>query len=369
MSMAEPSVSGSYDILVIGAGPAGSSAARTAARMGASVLLIEKKPRIGVPVQCAELVSKWIFRHVSFPSGSVIQSIESMSVHLPDGTASEMKGPGYMLDRSLFDKELATSAIRSGATILTGTRALEASSDGVLIQRDTQQEWIRTKVIIGADGVHSTVARWIQQPSLKAMVALQNEVVLFEPLSHVDVFFHQDYEGGYAWFFPKGRTANAGVGVVPHKTSKLPDLLNGFLNQLNRMGKLPRVEIVSKTGGSIPCEPRPQTVFGNILLAGDAAGHTHPITGAGILNAIIAGEIAGRIASEAIARGDLRHLKNYEPEWREAFGESIFYGAYKRGVLEEHWNQPGIDLNNLIHRTWVSFKEYYEDRKHLKNAG
>ncbi|MBM4324645.1 MAG: NAD(P)/FAD-dependent oxidoreductase, partial [Deltaproteobacteria bacterium] len=165
--MAEPSVAGSYDILVIGAGPAGSSAARTAARMGFKVLLIEKNQRIGVPVQCAELVSKWVSRHASFTPGSIIQSIETMNVHLPNGVTYEMKSPGYMLDRSLFDKELATSAILSGADVLTGAKALEASSEGVLIEQGSRTEWIRTKVVIGADGVHSTVARWTKQPSLR----------------------------------------------------------------------------------------------------------------------------------------------------------------------------------------------------------
>jgi flavin-dependent dehydrogenase len=195
------------------------------------------------------------------------------------------------------------------------------------------------------------------------MVALQYEVVLFEPQFHADIYFHPDYEGGYAWFFPKGKTANVGIGVIPSKASLLPELLDRFLNQLKDSGKLPRIEIVSKTGGSIPCEPREQTVFGNILLAGDAAGHAHPITGAGIFNAVLGGAIAGRIAAEAIIQGDLSRLKNYETECHEAFGESLRYGLLKRSFLEENWNKPEIDFETLIKKTWVGFKEYYEDRK------
>jgi len=361
--MAEPSVAGSYDILVIGAGPAGSSAARTAARIGSKVLLVEKNQRIGVPVQCAELVSKWVSYHAPFPSGAVIQSVEAMVIHFPGQTTFEMKSPGYMFDRSLFDKELATSAALSGAEVLTGAKALEASSEGVLIEQGSKKEWIRTKVIIGADGVHSTVARWTKQPPLRVMVALQYEVVLFKPQSHADIYFHPDYEGGYAWFFPKGRTANVGIGVIPPKTSLLPELLNRFLNHLNQSGKLPRIEIVSKTGGSIPTEPRRRSLFGNILLAGDAAGHAHPITGAGILNAVMAGEIAGRIGAEAIAKGDLRYLENYESEWREAFGDPLSYGVSKRKFLEENWNKPEVDFERLIKKTWVGFKEYYQEKK------
>lgn len=361
--MAEVPITESYDILIIGAGPAGSSAAQAAAQKGAKVLLIDRRQRIGVPVQCAEFVPQWISRHVHFSSTCILQTVETMVTHLPDRTFHEMRSPGYMLDRSLFDKELATSAILSGAEISTETKALGLTSKGVVIERGTKKKFIKSKVIIGADGVHSSVVRWVRQPSVKTIVALQYEVVMPKPQNHMDIFFHRGCEGGYAWFFPKGRMANVGAGVVPSRTSLLPNLLSNLLNTLKEFKKLSRVEIVSKTGGSIPCDPCRQTFFGNILLVGDAAGHAHPITGAGILNAVIGGNIAGRIAAEAIDRGNLRYLKNYEIEWRETFGKSLLYGALKREFLEENWNKPGVDFEGLVRNTWVGFKEYYEDRR------
>jgi len=78
---------------------------------------------------------------------------------------------------------------------------------------------------------------------------------------------------------------------------------------------------------------------------------------------VIGGQIAGRIAAEAVERGELRYLENYEIEWREIFGRTLTYGAQKRQFLEENWNKPGVDFQNLIRRTWVGFKEYYEDRR------
>jgi flavin-dependent dehydrogenase len=286
-----------------------------------------------------------------------------MVTHLPGKTSYEMRSPGYMLDRSLFDKELVASAILSGAKISIETRAVGFSPEGLVVEQGSKKEVIHSKVFIGADGVHSFTARCVGQPSLKTIVALQYEVVIQEPQNHVDVFFHKDYEGGYAWFFPKGRTANVGVGVVPSKTSQLLNLLSDFLNFLRKSKKLTGVEIVSKTGGSIPCEPYRKTFFGNILLVGDAAGHAHPITGAGILNAVVGGEIAARVAVEAIGSGDLRHLKNYEIEWQEIFGKSLSYGALKREFLEENWNKLGVDFERLIRKAWVGFKEYYGERK------
>ena len=354
-----------YDIVVIGAGPAGSSATQAAAQRGAKVLLIDRRQRIGVPVQCAEFVPQWISRYAHFSSTCVLQTIQTMVTHLPDGTSHEMKSPGYMLDRSLFDKELAASAILSGAKISIQTKAVALSHEGLVVERGSKKERIQAKVFIGADGVHSCIARCVGQPFLKTIAALQYEVVIQEPRNYVEVFFHKDYEGGYAWFFPKGRTANVGVGVIPQKTTLLLELMDHFLDYLVESKRLPVVEVVVKTGGSIPCEKPRKTVFENILLVGDAAGHAHPITGAGILNAVIGGEIAGRVAVESIDRGDLRHLKNYETEWQEILGKPLSYGALKRKFLEEGWNQPDVDFEGLIRKTWVGFKEYYEDRRKI----
>jgi geranylgeranyl reductase family protein len=353
----------SYDIVVIGAGPAGSSAAQAAAQRGAKVLLIDRRQRIGIPVQCAEFVPQWISRHVSFSSACVVQTVDKMVTHLPDGTSYEMKSPGYMLDRSLFDKELVTSAVLAGAKISIETTAVNLSPEGLTVERSSKRELIHSKVFIGADGVHSAITRFVGQPSLKSIVALQYEVVMPQPQDHVDVYFHKDYAGGYAWFFPKGRTANAGVGIIAQETTLLLKLMDHFLESLVGSRKLSSVEIVAKTGGSIPCEKARRTVFDNILLAGDAAGHAHSITGAGVLNAVTAGEIAGRIAAEAVERGNLRYLEKYEIECQEAFGKSLAYSALKRGLLEKNWNEPNIDLEGLIRKTWVGFKEYYKGRK------
>ena len=363
--MGEAPLTESYDVVIIGAGPAGASAARAAAQRGAKVLMIDRRRRIGIPVQCAEFVTQWVSRYVHFSSKSILQKIETMITHLPDGTSYEMKGPGYLLDRSLFDKELVASAVLAGAKISIETRAEGLSAEGLAIERGSEKEIIQSKIFIGADGVHSSIGRLLGRPNLKTIVGLQYEVILPEPQSHVDIFFHKDYEGGYAWFFPKGKTANVGVGVIPEKTNLLLGLLDHFLDHLVDLRKLSSVEIIAKTGGSIPCGKPGQTVFGNTLLVGDAAGHAHPITGGGILNAVVGGEIAGRIGAEAVDRGDLRYLENYEMEWRETFGKPLSYGALKRGFLEENWNKPGVGFEGMIRKTWVGFKEYYQDRRKI----
>ncbi len=361
--MSEVDLNSCYDIVVIGAGPAGSCAAQAAARRGVGVLLIDQRQRLGIPVQCAEFVPQWISRHASFSSACMMQKVEKMVTHLPERTPYEMKSPGYMLDRSLFDKELAASAVLSGAEISIGTKAVSLSPEGLVVERGSEKELIQSKVFIGADGAASTVARLVGKNPLKSIAALQYEVVLSEPQNHVDVYFHKDYERGYGWFFPKGRTTNVGIGVVSSKVSRLPHLLGNFLDVLRQSKKLQEVQIVSKTGGLIPCEFYQKNLFKNVLLVGDAAGHAHPITGAGIFHAVMGGEIAGRVAAEAVEKEDLRYLENYETEWRESFGKSLSYGASKREFLDKNWNKPEVDFEELIRKTWVGFKEYYQDRR------
>ncbi len=361
---------GSYDIIVIGAGPAGSSAARTAAHKGASVLLIDRRHRIGEPVQCGEWVPQWISRHAHFSSRCIVQPIDQMVTHLPDGTSYQMKSPGYMLDRELFDRELADSAVLAGTQIALGTRALGIFPDSVMVEQGVKKQQVRSKIVIGADGVRSRTAEWMGRPPIKNLVALQYRMTLLHPQHGVGIYFRKDCEGGYAWLFPKGENANVGVGVVPRKAAGLPQLMRGFVRDLIQAGNLADSTVISKTGGAIPCDLPEKTVFGNVLLAGDAAGHAHPITGAGILHAVIGGEIAGRVAGEAAVRDDLDYLNNYETEWRDAFGQPLSYGASKRKYLEENWNKDGMSFEDLIRNTWVGFKEYYADRrKDPGNAG
>jgi digeranylgeranylglycerophospholipid reductase len=352
-----------YDIIIVGAGPAGSSAALAAAQRGVKVLLLEQRQRIGVPVQCAEFVPRWISRAVHFSSTCVVQTIETMITHLPDQSTYELKSPGYMLDRSIFDKELAASAVQQGAHLSVQSRVTGLTPEEVVIERGEGKKVIRSKVVIGADGVRSSVAQWVGGRRRKEIVALQYEVVIPRQMDTVEIFFSREVEGGYAWFFPKGKTANIGIGTLPKKANVLVTLLAGFLDSLADFKGFTGIHIVGKTGGAIPCDTPGQTVFGNVLLAGDAAGHAHPITGAGILNAVIGGEMAGRISAEAVLNKNLTHLRNYESEWLETFGKSLSYGASKRQFMEDNWNNNGISFEDLIHQTWVGFKEYYKDRR------
>jgi geranylgeranyl reductase family protein len=343
------------DVLVAGAGPAGSIAARVAAAAGAQVLLIEKRPVVGLPVQCAEYVPAQIVGYVTPQERCIAQRIRTLRTHLPDGEVVETPAAGYVLDRASFDKALVVAASRAGAEIWTTARATERTERGVLVRRGGRNVEIECRAIIGADGPRSTVGRWIEQANAAFIDALQVEVVLPEPQESTHVYFDPVYRGGYGWLFPKGETANVGVGVNRRMGG---DPQEGLAHLLEKLEVAPGA-IVGRTAGPVPSGGSvAQLRVGNVLLVGDAAGHTHPVTGAGIFSAIVSGELAGKAAGRAIATGDLAALDDYESEWTPFMGGPLQHALNRRRHLDGHWSEDAAALSSVIRETWVAFKAY-----------
>ena len=114
------------DVLVIGAGPAGSTAARFAARKGVSVILLERRERVGIPVRCAEYVPLPVSRYVDLNhSGILVQTVRSMETHIPGQSVKETIVPGVMINRDRLDQELADLAVKAGALLKTGYPGLD----------------------------------------------------------------------------------------------------------------------------------------------------------------------------------------------------------------------------------------------------
>jgi len=346
------------DILVVGAGPAGTSAAREAALKGADVIVVERRAVVGVPVQCAEYIPAPLLGELCLPSDFVVQPLRGMKTFLNGRIVQEIAAPGYTIHRDAFDQALAEEARKAGAEILLSTRALSRAGSEVIIRKNgASSSKVRAKVIIGADGPHSKVAGWIGSINRNLIPAVQVKVRLDHPMEFTEVFFDDRIYGGYGWLFPKGGEANVGVGMKKHLDSsrelgkRLVDLLSLLAGAGKIKGKLPGI-----TAGWIPAEA-PRAIHGeNILLAGDAAGHTHPITGAGIPQAVIGGRMAGKWAADATVSGDMSLLANYESEWTELFGETLERGFSRRQLLERNWDR----LEEIIKRCWVTFREYYE---------
>ena len=344
------------DILVIGAGPAGSFAAKTAAEKGARVIIIERKAQVGLPVRCAEYIPGQLPGMIGLGREYVVQAIKGMRTFLPDGDVTNLKAPGFTIHRHVFDKTLAKAAINAGAQFYVSTSAVAFDQGAVVVKTGVDNHRISANVIIGADGPFSTVGKWVGCENKALIPAVQVSVMLTKPLEMTEVYFHEDIYAGYGWLFPKGKEANVGLGAktAGKKRNVLNGLLGQFVNRLADEGKV-YSKILNLTGGWIPATPVRNVVKDNILLVGDAAGQTHPITGAGISPAVICGEMAGRWAAEAVSSNDRFALFEYQKEWEDLFGETNNRASMRRRLMENQWHQ----LDAVIKKCWVCFREYY----------
>ena len=329
-----------YDVVIVGAGPGGSIAARTAAEE-CDVLLLEKRQEIGSPVRCAEGVKKTGLQKFIQPDEKWIAGEPQCArIYSPDGTMVELSEElaggevGYVLERKLFDRELAKSAARAGAHVMVRTRATGLITEdnvvqGVKINRLGEDFDIRAKVVIGADGVESKVGRWAGiNTTLKlkdiGSCAQYHMANVDASEDYCDFYLGSPVQGGYAWVFPKGnKTANVGLGVVANRLNgKRPvDYLNEFASKIFPEGQ--PVELVM---GAVPSSDELKSTIANgLMLVGDAAHHCDPLTGGGVINAMEGGKIAGDVAMKAVRENDAstKVLAEYETAWRASFGKKL----------------------------------------------
>lgn len=347
-----------FDVAVVGAGPAGSSAALAAARAGAKTVLIDRRREIGVPVQCAELAPAPLLRIVPTTSAAVVQWTALMVTHLPSGEIHEVDAPGAMLDRTVFDQELATAAVCAGVDLWPEVPCDGIDGDGAIVAaRGGVTGRVAATAVIGADGPHSSVGRSVGLSNTSFVVARQIEVLLADALDSTHVFFDQRFYGGYGWLFPKGETANLGVGVDESRAEILDEALDHLVTLVVDLGLVTGRHVLGSTGGLIPVGgPLGTARVGAVLLTGAAAGQTHPMTGAGIHSAVSCGRAAGDAAGRFVASGDEDDLRRYEAEWRDLWGDVFRRALRRRAELLARWDE---DLEAAVKRSWVIFPEYH----------
>jgi geranylgeranyl reductase family protein len=349
------------DVLVVGLGPAGACAARAAAEAGAAVIAIERRRTVGVPVQCAEFVPLPMGKY-ALASDVFRQRVDAMTTILPSGERVVSNFPGIMIDRAQFDQALARAARQVGAeafpeTVLDG---VDAARSIATVRRNGEARPVGYRVLIAADGPLSRVGASIGLPSLETVASRQYVVPLLRRHTYTDVFLSADYPGGYAWLFPKGSVANLGLGMDPRLAPDLKTPLEALHRQLADAGLI-GMEIIGRTGGPIPVGGlRERLAVGNVLFAGDAAGLTHPITGAGIAAAVISGEAAGVHAVRFLS-GEAGALADYEQDIRDQFETALTRAVARRRSMLQIRTRPEARADAAHRRGWIAFPEYFDD--------
>jgi len=355
-----------YDVIVVGAGPGGSIAAKNAAEKGLDVLLIEKRQQIGDPVRCAEGVGKLtLAAHIKPDRRWISADVKGSRIYSPDGTMVEMNEVmsgdevGYVLEHKLFDRALAQEAAKAGAEVQVKTRATglimeDGFVKGVHIMQHGEMFDVRSSIVIGADGVESKVGRWAGiDTTLKP-----NDIETCAQFLVIDETIDSDYckfylgsetaPAGYIWVFPKGNhMANVGIGILGSQSgdkTRAITLLQAFIAK-----NMPNSKVIEMVVGGVPVAgPIKQSTTNGLMLVGDAAWQSDPLTGGGIINAMDAGKIAAEVAYEAIQKGDVseKGLANYEKRWRKTIGKEI--GMSLR-VKNKFIKLSNDDLNSLAH--------------------
>lgn len=362
-----------YDIIVVGAGPAGSMAARFAAEKGVSVLVLEKDRDVGYPVRCGEAVSKAGVEEFITPDKKWIASeIDKFSLVAPDETevVLQFSDTGYILERRVFDYELAKTAAVAGAEILTRTYVNglimeNGKVSGVKYEYRGETREVRAKVVIAADGVESRLGRWaglkthidFREMECCAQVTASN--ISVDPNTCYFYFGRDVAPEGYLWVFPKGdHTANIGLGVsgITGKKRSALSFLNEFMEK-----NYPSAPVLTSIAGGVPCSVTLAKISSpGIMLAGDAARQVNPLSGGGIISGMIGGSIAGRIAAEAIHRNKPDHILSYDKVWNERLGKRHeVFNRIKNGI----YNFTDEKFNNIAH----SFEKVAPDKRSLGN--
>lgn len=328
-----------YDVVVVGAGPAGSAAAIRAAESGLDVLLIEKRQEIGVPVRCGEATDiETTERFMRLDRRWYTHRVDKYAIYnsTGDGVVVPPTSDTIMLDRRVFDSALAQCAARAGAEVRASTTAVgllheNGTITGVKLATLGRSHDVRAKLVIASDGTESQVARWA---GLKTIPPLADYYVGFQLtlagmadyINPAHCEYHVGNEtiapGGYVWVFPKDEdTANVGIVVSANRLRQMT--AQAWLEQFIER-RYPGVSILSVVAGGIPVTGAvKQMVTNGLIVVGDAAHQADPLTAGGISLGMVAAEMAIQVATPAIRRGNVSAhvLREYEQMWQERFGK------------------------------------------------
>jgi len=343
----------------VGAGPAGSLAARAAAENGAETVLLEEHPQPGTPVYCAEGLSVGGILDGGLEPRPpyVAQEIKTARVFAPGGRHLDLTSgewTGYTLNREVFDKALADKAVEAGARLFTSTRVVDLVWDGsrvagVKAVSEGGPLEFRSRVVIGADGHWSIVRRraGLQRYFADYVSCAQYQLgglKLEDPTVNEFYLGARYAPGGYAWVFPKSEeVANVGLGVRRIHTKPAVEYLQDFCQADPRFRD---AKVLKVNGGICPVSGvLDEITRDGLILVGDAAGMLVPMTGAGIHSSIVAGRMAGEVAARAVEEGDISaaRLGAFRKSFDEYWGRRI---RDSRRVLEmlDRFTDEDLDL-------------------------
>lgn len=322
----------SFDVAVVGGGPAGAVTAKVLASRGLRVLILERGA-VGTPVQCSGLVTPRVLDAVGLTTDAGLNVLTGAAIYSPRGRRYAIGGDrvhALAIDRGEFDRRVMDQARAVGAELRTRARVVRIERDGARIQlitdRHNQQQRFTADLVVGADGPRSIVARFLDLPKPQEFLharGLEVHLPLMRDTQEIQIFTGKRYsQGFFAWAIPLGQRrfrigwgTSQGGGGADHLrwlTTDYPAIFGGMA-------------IYGQTGGLIPLGTRARTYGHGGLVVGDAAGQAKATSGGGLFMTLTAAQHAATAILNALEMGDTSAtaLAAYERGWRAEIGEEL----------------------------------------------
>ena len=349
----------SYDILVVGAGPAGTTAAERLSANGFEVAVLEEHAIIGEPVDCTGVIGSEALEEFNLPQGLVVGSVNAVSIHSPAGIPVSYQGESpvaYIVDRAELDRTLAARAKDAGATFLLSTQAAEVTRDARRVEvscrcPDGETRRLTAKMLILAGGPRFAFHKRLGLGTSSVLWRSAHAELPGNGLSHAHVFLGRDVApGAFGWAVPVMRHGNPHLRLGVNSHSDAPRYLRKlceekFAHLLPGDGSLPCRSWV------VPVLPVSRTYGDRVLAVGDAAGQVKPTSGGGIYYGMLSARDAADTVSEAFRRGKLTReaLAVYEKRWRARLGFDLRVGTLFRRLFARMADRDVDDLFRIIH--------------------
>ncbi len=337
-----------YDVVVVGGGPAGATAAADLARAGRSVVLLDREGRIK---PCGGAIPPRLISEFEIPDALLVARVTSARMVAPSGREVDMPIDGGfvgMVDREHFDSWLRQRAAACGALRRIGQfERITRDDDGVAVvhfrvaDADAGGVRVRARAVIGADGAASAVARQCVPGAERISYVYAYHEIVRSPggaeaaaarfdARRCDVYYQGHLSPDfYGWVFPHGDTTSVGVGTARRGFS-----IRGAVGDLRQAAGLSGSTTVRREGAPIPMKPLPRWDNGrDVVLAGDAAGVVAPASGEGIYYAMTGGRIAAEAVQAYLATGDSRQLAQARRRFMRAHGK-VFWVL---GIMQRFW--------------------------------
>ncbi|MGQ9543276.1 MAG: geranylgeranyl reductase family protein [Candidatus Bathyarchaeia archaeon] len=353
-----------YDVVVVGAGPAGSMVASVVAESGLKTLLCEEHSMVGRPCHCTGKLSAHAFKEFELPKDSILNSVKAATIYSPGGSKLSIRRgtvDSHILDRELFDSRLSDRACTLGAELSLRTRIYDLSRESeryVILKgkKDGSPIRFRSKIIVDAEGATPVLPRIVGlQSGRELLLGIQYELsgLQIESPDSVELYLGREIAPGFfAWIVPLSE-GRARVGLCARRsmvTLPLRQYMERFVRFLIDCGRLKDFRVERTLAGVEPAEHYMTPSYtDNFMVVGDSAGHVKSTSGGGLYFGLKAAKLAGETAVECLERGDASRqtLRSYEDKWMGSFVKELKATLILRRVLN---NLTDDEVDRLIRK-------------------